>query len=575
MPNLLKALVPMPDYAGRVTETVFTAANPPSSSLSPSVASAGIATSIEPTTTLSSTSYLTRTRVVEADDAAVPLPAQTNAAQGGYYYYAVDNGTTIWLGTKTPAFGATVATNTVVVTVHPQPEYTGVPVADTTIQSSETLEDEASTSMTTLHSTSFHTRYLTMELTHGPTPTSRSSVRLPPYLASYGWNTTLSIAQGTGGFLPVSASSDMFPAISPTWPASGIAASTPSYTIKRHHPRQVGAVVSVTMNGVVVSWTNSYDGVPATLAPVSSSQASPSSVAVTTLESDSTPDYSWVSSPVSSTSVAAPRSQPSTPSSAIEPLSTQQSAGSTSSAYSIVQATPSFSNATGTGSTSPSAATSFCGSDTGLFTITVSHLKAETLSPVDHLQFDDLPHFSTESPLSSIPPIFNPYRKLFFNSGYGYVPPPSDPFPPISPPQLAVYNYHNDSVSQTSVDDGLVLHGEIGAGPRVNESAYWIDAYSTWIGCANGGPGECTINFIGYDRFNNQVAHQTVLQAACPGLVNCKLAQVSFADEFRELAGLQILAYVDETPVTFYMDDLSVGWSNNSCAARLERSSHE
>lgn len=295
----------------------------------------------------------------------------------------------------------------------------------------------------------------------------------------------------------------------------------------------------------------------------------------TALESDSTPDYSWVSSPVSSTSVAAPRSQPSTPSSAIAPLSAQQSAGSTSSAYSIVQATPSFSNATGTGSTSPSAATSFCGSDTGLFTITVRHLKPETLSPVDHLQFDDLPHFSTESPLSSIPPIFNPYRKLFFNSGYGYVPPPSDPFPPISPPQLAVYNYHNDSVSQTSVDDGLVLHGEIGAGPRVNESAYWIDAYSTWIGCANGGPGECTINFIGYDQLNNQIANQTVLQAACPGLVNCKLAQVSFTDEFRELAGLQILAYVDETPVTFYMDDLSVGWSNNSCAARLERSSHE
>ncbi|KAL9021583.1 MAG: hypothetical protein Q9185_001231 [Variospora sp. 1 TL-2023] len=511
-----------------VTETVFTAANPPSPSLLTSVASAGIATSIEPTTTLSSTSYLTRTRVVEADDAAVPLPAQTNAAQGGYYYYAVDNGTTIWLGTKTPAFGATLATNTVIVTVHPQPEYTGVLVADTTIQSSETLEDETSTSMTTLHSTSFHTRYLTMELTLGPTPTSRSSRRSD--LACL-WYSSLD------SFL--------------------CHETTPSKASRGR----------------------------ATLAPVSSSQSSPSSVAVTTLESSSSPDYFWVSSPVSSTSVprtasvslsiAASGSQLSTLRSAVEPLSTQKSAGSTSSAYSIVQATPSFSDATGTGSTSPSTATSFCGSDTGLFTITVSHLKPEALSPVDHLQFDDLPHFSTESPLSSIPPIFNPYRKLFFNSGYGYVPPPSDPFPPISPPQLAVYNYHNDSVSQTSVDDGLVLHGEIGAGPRVNESAYWIDAYSTWIGCANGGPGECTINFIGYDRFHNQIANQTVLQAACPGLVNCQLAQVSFTDEFRELAGLQILAYVDETPVTFYMDDLSVGWSNNSCAAGLERSSHE
>lgn len=282
-------------------------------------------------------------------------------------------------------------------------------------------------------------------------------------------------------------------------------------------------------------------------------------------------------SPIALTSsrTAAPPSQQSTPSSVVEPLATQQSAGPTSSTYSVAEAPPPFSNATQTGSISPPAPTSSCGSDAGLFTINVSHIQLHVLSPAEHLQFDDLPHFSTESALSDIPPIFNPYRKLFFNSGYGYVPPPNDPFPPISPPQLAVYNYHNDSVSQTSVDDGLVLHGEIGAGPRVNQSAYWIDAYSTWIGCANEGPGECTINFIGYDRFKTQMATQTVTQAYCPGLVNCKLGQVRLTDQFRQLAGLQILAYVDETPVTFYMDDLSLGWSNNSCAAQLQRSSRE
>lgn len=189
------------------------------------------------------------------------------------------------------------------------------------------------------------------------------------------------------------------------------------------------------------------------------------------------------------------------------------------------------------------------------------------------LQFDDLPHFSTESPLSDIPPIFNPYRKLFFNGGYGYVPPPEDPFAPISPPQLAVYNYRNDSVSQTSIDAGLELHGEIGAGPRVSENAYWIDAYSTWIGCANGGPSECTIDFIGYDQFGTSIAQQTLQQPPCLGLANCKLAQVKLTNQFRDLAGLQILAYVKETPVTFYMDDLSLGWSNNTCAAQYERAS--
>ncbi|KAI4115878.1 MAG: hypothetical protein LQ345_003604 [Seirophora villosa] len=475
----------------QITETLSNAANPSSlsgySSPASSVTPVGIASSIEATKTLSSTTYLTRTKVVSADDAPIPLPGKPHATESGHYYYAVDEGTTIWLGSRTPTSGATLATNTMVVTVQPQPEHTGGSIVVTTSQSSSALEDETSTSYETFLSTSFHTSYLTKELVLEPGTTSRPSVKLTPYPGSYGWNSTLFIAQETEGSSSVSAS-----ASSPTWPASGIAASAPSYAIKRHHPRQVGAVVSATINGVVVSWTNAYDG-------------------------------------------------------------------PTSSTYSVAEAPPPFSNATQTGSISPPAPTSSCGSDAGLFTI----------------NFDDLPHFSTESALSDIPPIFNPYRKLFFNSGYGYVPPPNDPFPPISPPQLAVYNYHNDSVSQTSVDDGLVLHGEIGAGPRVNQSAYWIDAYSTWIGCANEGPGECTINFIGYDRFKTQMATQTVTQAYCPGLVNCKLGQVRLTDQFRQLAGLQILAYVDETPVTFYMDDLSLGWSNNSCAAQLQRSSRE
>ncbi|KAI4100515.1 MAG: hypothetical protein L6R37_005430 [Teloschistes peruensis] len=174
---------------------------------------------------------------------------------------------------------------------------------------------------------------------------------------------------------------------------------------------------------------------------------------------------------------------------------------------------------------------------------------------------------------TDIPPIFNPYRKLFFNAGYGYVPPPSDPYAPISPPQLAVWNVYNESVIQHSIDAGLELRGEIGAGPRFQESAYWIDAYSVWIGCANSGPTECRLDFIGFDQFDAEIAMQTLLQPPCPGLVNCKLVEVEFSSQFRDLAGLQILAYVNKTPIAFYMDDLSLGWSNNRCAAQLQRSS--
>ncbi|KAL8775118.1 MAG: hypothetical protein Q9209_000597 [Squamulea sp. 1 TL-2023] len=268
---------------------------------------------------------------------------------------------------------------------------------------------------------------------------------------------------------------------------------------------------------------------------------------------DSNPESVHASAPVTTAASALPTSSLQN---TAEPSWTQTSTDASLSTISLVAPTPRYPNAT---RTSPTTTTpkSTCGADTGRFTI----------------DFDDLPHFSADASNTDIPPIFNPYRKLYFNGGFGYVPPPEDPFAPISPPQLAVYNYHTDSSTSQSVDAGLELHGELGAGPRFSKSAYWIDAYSAWIGCANSGPTDCRIDLIGYDAFNTPIAMQTLLQPPCPGLVDCKLAQITFSNQFRDLAGLQILAYVNKTPITFYMDDLSLGWSNNTCEAQIERSS--
>lgn len=71
------------------------------------------------------------------------------------------------------------------------------------------------------------------------------------------------------------------------------------------------------------------------------------------------------------------------------------------------------------------------------------------------------------------------------------------------------------------------------------------------------------------------VITQGFTQPPCPGLENCSLALVEFADGFRGLTGLQIIATVGNTRVDWYMDNLSLGWSNNTCAAQLERSSQE
>ena len=199
------------------------------------------------------------------------------------------------------------------------------------------------------------------------------------------------------------------------------------------------------------------------------------------------------------------------------------------------------------------------------------------VSPRFVVDFDDLPHFSTGSDTSDTdaPPIFNPYRKLYWEEHFGYVPPPTDPFPPHSPPQLAVYREAGLTINP-SPDAGLELVGEIGAGSRAADSAYWIDAYSAWLGCANSGPDYCHIEVKGYAYGRSEsIVSQSFSQPPCPGLKNCSLALVEFASGFSGLSGLQIIATVADEPVTWYMDDLSLGWSNNTCAAQLERSSSE
>lgn len=190
------------------------------------------------------------------------------------------------------------------------------------------------------------------------------------------------------------------------------------------------------------------------------------------------------------------------------------------------------------------------------------------------LKFDDLPHFVAGPNDTDIPPIFNPYRKLFFEDHYGYVPPPSDPFLPHSPPQLAVYRANAGQNVDGSPDSGLESVGEFGAGPRGSSNAFWIDAHSMWLGCANEGPSDCIVTINGYDfTHSTRVVFQTVILPPCPGLLNCELTFIQFAEAFRKLSGIQILAAVDQTFTVYYLDDLKLAWSNNTCAAQLERSS--
>lgn len=319
--------------------------------------------------------------------------------------------------------------------------------------------------------------------------------------------------------------------------------------------RDVADLVVATIDGVAVSWTNNYVGTF-----VSSSDTSPVVVPVTATALQYAPDIAPASSTFSSP-VHTESSSPKAPTTTVavypwEVLSTTSPTNTTTS-----HALPSSlrSNKSTSSSTAVAAPTSSCGSASAEFII----------------DFDDLPAFSAGPGDTDIPPIFNPYHKLFFQQYFGYVPPPSDPFPPISPPQLAIYRA-DDSGAISSPDAVLELPGEIGSGPRASDSTYWIDAYSAYLGCTNPGPESCSIMVKGYQNWSvPSVITQGFTQPPCPGMKNCSLALVEFADGFRNLTGLQIVATVGITPVDWYMDNLSLGWSNNTCAAQLERSSQE
>lgn len=189
-------------------------------------------------------------------------------------------------------------------------------------------------------------------------------------------------------------------------------------------------------------------------------------------------------------------------------------------------------------------------------------------------QFDDLPSFSpSNNDTADYPPIFNPYHHLYFSGGYAYAPPPTDPFQPVSKPHLAVFNGINIDSSEADV------LGEFGAGPKVFDSAFWIDAYGAYMGCDNKGPADCVVTFSAFTYTNR--TGQEILQASwnvtippCPALNNCVLQPVTLpSDGFTGLSGLRIVARVNDKPVIWFMDDVSLAWSNTTCAAAAERAS--
>ena len=162
-----------------------------------------------------------------------------------------------------------------------------------------------------------------------------------------------------------------------------------------------------------------------------------------------------------------------------------------------------------------------------------------------------------------------------------YAPQPNEPYAPVSQPHLAVFLADGTGKRLGPSQSGNYSKpGEVSDGPREAISAFWFDAYSAWFGCDNRGPEVCTLMFYAFawsDTENTEVLidQSTSTIAPCRKSRGCGLELVEFPSTFQSLTGLQVEAFVGKEERMFFMDDLSMHWTNNTCAAGLQRQSSQ
>jgi hypothetical protein len=172
---------------------------------------------------------------------------------------------------------------------------------------------------------------------------------------------------------------------------------------------------------------------------------------------------------------------------------------------------------------------------------------------------------------------------LTFSNGYVHAPESKQPFAPTSGDQLAVFlasaNGTNDTFwhqNGMSANVRGTEPGEISDGPYDGLPAFWFNARGAELGCDNDGPEPCVFEITGStwdSKLGDDVETYTtkIELPPCADFKDCKLQHVDFPDNFIGLSGIQIQAFANNKPVMFFMDDLALGWYDNSCEAGMQR----
>ena len=178
------------------------------------------------------------------------------------YSFTEDNGTTTWLG-ATPPTSASLITSTQVISLEPVPPGYVAPPAEVT----------PATSYLTVSSTDTLTETYMANQTLA-VPTASASAGAYTGLASNGWNSSMStlitvksLAIGSVTLAEKLAQDSItaYPMV-----PSGLVSFSRGNAARRNKVRDVENIISATIDGVVVSWTDNYDDTPLSSSDTSS-----------------------------------------------------------------------------------------------------------------------------------------------------------------------------------------------------------------------------------------------------------------------------------------------------------------
>lgn len=182
-------------------------------------------------------------------------------------------------------------------------------------------------------------------------------------------------------------------------------------------------------------------------------------------------------------------------------------------------------------------------------------------------------------------PLFNPYDKFDFSNGFLVVPPPTDPYLPESAPFLLQF-VPNFNISGTDENGPhgpntkeLGYSADFAGADRGATGCFNFNFYGAALGCDSRGP-DCEFTFTGFHKDSATgkdvpFTSQDIAVPACPPLADCVLTPVTLDDTFSDLTKVRMNVTVASRPKIWWMDDVRLGWFDNSCdKGKCRRDAH-